>query len=130
MLVTKLRHQFRKTIWGVRDAPSRGVRASLRVARTLTVLVRDAADGQLTLRAMGLVYTTLLSLVPLLALSFSVLKAFGVHNQIEPMLQSVLSPLGESGGELTRRIIGFIANMNVGVLGSLGLALRSTPRSR
>ena len=39
-------------------------------------------DGQLTLRAMGLVYTTLLSIVPLLALSFSVLKAFGVHNQI------------------------------------------------
>ena len=39
---------------------------------------RDLAYGQLTLRATGLVFTTLLSLVPLLALSFSVLKAFGV----------------------------------------------------
>ena len=123
MFVTKLRHRFRKTVWGVRNAPSRGMRTTLRVARTLTVLVRDASDGQLTLRAMGLVYTTLLSLVPLLALSFSVLKAFGVHNQIEPMLRGVLAPLGESGGELTQRIIGFIANMNVGVLGSVGLAL-------
>ena len=59
------------------------------------VLARDLAFGQLTLRAMGLVYTTLLSLVPLLALSFSVLKAFGVYNQVEPVLLNFLAPLGE-----------------------------------
>ena len=87
------------------------------------VLTRDIVRGQLTLRAMSLVYTTLLSIVPLLALSFSVLKAFGVHNQTEPMLRSFLSPLGEKGEEVSHRIIEFIQNMNVGVLGSLGLAL-------
>jgi membrane protein len=72
---------------------------------------------------MSLVYTTLLSIVPLLALSFSVLKAFGVYNQIQPMLLGVLAPLGEKGEEITRRIMEFIQNMNVGVLGSAGLAL-------
>ncbi|MGD8477842.1 MAG: YihY/virulence factor BrkB family protein [Burkholderiales bacterium] len=91
--------------------------------RLAMVLVRDLTQGQLTLRAMGLVYTTLLSIVPLLAISFSVLKAFGVYNQIQPMLLSFLEPLGEKGVELTSRIIGFIENMNVGVLGSVGLAL-------
>ena len=91
--------------------------------RLAVVLARDLTQGQLTLRAMGLVYTTLLSIVPLLAISFSVLKAFGVYNQIEPMLQSFLEPLGEKGVELTARITGFIHNMNVGVLGSVGLAL-------
>jgi membrane protein len=40
--------------------------------------VRDFTQGQLSLRAMGLAYTTLLSLVPLLAVIFSVLKGFGV----------------------------------------------------
>jgi len=92
-------------------------------ARLTVVLARDLTQGQLTLRAMGLVYTTLLSIVPLLAISFSVLKAFGVYNQIEPMLQSFLEPLGDRGTELTARITGFIQNMNVGVLGSVGLAL-------
>ncbi len=96
---------------------------ALRAAGIVLVLVRDIAFGQLTLRAMSLVYTTLLSIVPLLALSFSVLKAFGVHNQIEPALQRFLEPLGERGSEVTAQIIGFINNMNVGVLGSLGLAL-------
>jgi len=72
---------------------------------------------------MSLVYTALLSIVPLLALSFSVLKAFGVHNQIEPALGRFLAPLGERGNEVTIQIIQFIGNMNVGVLGSLGLGL-------
>ncbi|MGH8736211.1 MAG: YihY/virulence factor BrkB family protein [Burkholderiales bacterium] len=95
----------------------------VRLMRLAIVLVRDLAQGQLTLRAMGLVYTTLLSLVPLLALSFSVLKAFGVYNQIRPMLLGFLGPLGEKGVEVTERIIQFIENINVGVLGSVGLAL-------
>ncbi|MCW5732102.1 MAG: ribonuclease BN, partial [Alphaproteobacteria bacterium] len=47
------------------------------ILRVLYALVRDLLDGQLSLRAMSLVYTTLLSLVPLLAISFSVLKGFG-----------------------------------------------------
>ncbi len=91
--------------------------------RILLMLARDMADGQLNLRAMSLVYTTLLSFVPLLAVSFSVLKAFGVHNQIEPLLLELLAPLGEQGVEITRYIIQFVENMKVGVLGALGLGL-------
>ena len=87
------------------------------------MLFRDVTNGQLTLWAMSLVYTTLLSFVPLLALSFSVLKAFGVHNQVTPMLHRLLAPLGANADELSQRIIQFIDNTNVGVLGSVGLAL-------
>ena len=107
-----------------RRAHGPGYRAwGLRALGVFLVVLRDLAFGQLTLRAMSLVYTTLLSIVPMLALSFSVLKAFGVHNQIEPALGRFLEPLGERGAEVTQQIIQFIANMNVGVLGSLGLAL-------
>ncbi|MCL4763847.1 MAG: YihY family inner membrane protein, partial [Burkholderiales bacterium] len=56
-------------------------------------------------------------------LSFSVLKAFGVHNQVEPLLGNLLAPLGEQGREVSTRLIGFIEQMNVGVLGAVGLAL-------
>ena len=87
------------------------------------MVVHDLADGQLTLRAMSLVYTTLLSLVPLLAVSFSVLKAFGVHNQVEPLLLNVLAPMGEKGAEVASRILGFVENIKVGFLGGIGLVL-------
>jgi membrane protein len=91
--------------------------------RILYAVARDLAEGQLTLRAMSLVYTTLLSLVPLLALSFSVLKAFGVHNQVRPMLLTLLAPLGDKGLQITEHVIGFIENIKVGVLGAVGLGL-------
>ena len=122
--LAELRTAFDNTIWGSQfDSLSSGRGFIVRLMRLVLVLARDLAQGQLTLRAMSLVYTTLLSIVPLLALSFSVLKAFGVYNQVQPMLLTFLEPLGEKGVEITNRIIQFIQNMNVGVLGSVGLAL-------
>jgi len=84
---------------------------------------RDLLSGELTLRAMSLVYTTLLSLVPLLAISFSMLKALGIHNRVEPLLAELLEPLGAQGREITQRIIDFVDNIEVGVLGFLGVLL-------
>jgi membrane protein len=111
-------------IWSGRfDAKIGWRRAMIRLARLVLVLARDVTYGQLTLRATGLVFTTLLSLVPLLALSFSVLKAFGVYNQIDPLLHQFLAPLGEKSTDVSMWIITFIANLNVKVLGSIGLAM-------
>jgi membrane protein len=93
------------------------------VSRVLSLLVKELMGGELNLRAMSLVYTTLLSIVPLLAVSFSVLKGFGVHNRIEPLLYNLLTPLGSSGIEIADRIVGFVENVKVGVLGSVGVVL-------
>ena len=113
-----------RAIWqGSLGRPSTWKRRLIRFARVLYVLGRDVSSGQLTRRSMGLVYTTILSLVPLLALSFSVLKAFGVYNQLQPVLANFLAPLGERGEEITGRIMGFIENINVGVLGAFGLVM-------
>jgi membrane protein len=115
---------FLKKIWKHRSSAGVGFKKfPLEALRLLYLVARDLLDGQLTLRAMSLVYTTLLALVPLLAFSFSVLKAFGVHNQLEPLLANYLTPLGPKGGEITEQILGFVENVQVGVLGALGLAL-------
>ena len=102
------------------DRPRRILVFVLRVAH---MLLRELLGGQLNLRAMSLVYTTLLSIVPLLAVSFSVLKGFGVHNQIEPLLYNFLEPLGPQGAEITEKIIYFVENVKVGVLGSIGFGM-------
>jgi membrane protein len=59
--------------------------------------------------------------VPLLAVSFSVLKAFGVHNKLEPFLLNALTAMGPKATEITANIIQFVENMKIGVLGALGL---------
>ena len=68
-------------------------------------VVGDLRQGHLNLRAMSLVYTTILSIVPLLAVSFSVLKGFGVHEQLETAMMKALRPLGEQGVVIGIRII-------------------------
>ncbi len=99
----------------------RGVVFMLRVVH---MLLRELLGGQLNLRAMSLVYTTLLSMVPLLAVSFSVLKGFGFHQRLESYLfDIILEPLGPSGTDVARTIMEFVDNVKVGMLGSLGLAL-------
>ncbi len=97
-----------------------GVRVTLRL---LVCTVREIRAGDLTLRAMSLVYTTMLALVPLLALSFSLFKALGIHNQIEPMLLNLLQPLGDDAPEVASTLLGFVDNVKIGVLGSIGVAM-------
>jgi|HigsolmetaAR201D_1030396.scaffolds.fasta_scaffold03487_5 membrane protein len=92
-----------------------------RILRYPYALARDIAQGDLTLRAMSLVYTTLLSVVPLIALSFSVLKGLGFHRELEPVLYTLLEPLGEKAFDLTAQIMQFVDNVRGGVLGSIGL---------
>lgn len=93
-----------------------------RLLRYPYALAHDIAQGNLTLRAMSLVYTTLLSVVPLLALVFSVLKALGFHRDMEPVIYQFLEPMGDKGFELTAQIMQFVENARGDVLGSLGIA--------
>jgi len=92
------------------------------VLRNLYAVLRDIFSGQLTLRSMSLVYTTLLSVVPLIAVSFSVLKGFGVHKDLQQYLYGVLEPLGDKGVEITDKVITLVENVNGSVLGGIGLA--------
>ena len=120
----KIDNYLTKKLWET-DLDSLGPLSSwwIKFLRFLHVLGLELSEEQLALRAMGLVYTTLLSIVPLLAVSFSVLKAFGVHTRFEIFLYYFLEPLGEKGVDLSLKIIGFVENVNVSVLGSIGMAM-------
>jgi len=92
------------------------------ILRYLYALLRDIFSEQLTLRSMSLVYTTLLSIVPLIAFSFSVLKGLGVHKGLEDRLFTILEPLGDKGVEIGDKLMMLVNNVNGSVLGGIGLA--------
>jgi membrane protein len=118
-LLAKIDH----VVWS-HDLESKGPlgHAAAVVLRHLYALTRDIISGQLTLRAMSLVYTTLLSVVPLVAFSFSVLKGLGVHNRLRPLMYEVLAPLGDQGAKITEEVITLVDNVEGGVLGGVSLA--------
>ncbi len=72
---------------------------SLRLLRYPYAVLRDLSRGEINLRAMSLVYTTLLSIIPLLAFSFAVLKIFGARRDLEPIVLEFFRPLGTAAAQ-------------------------------
>lgn len=95
----------------------------LRQAQVAALVFRDFFADRCLLRASALTYTTLLSIVPLLALMFSVLKGLGVQNTLEPIL---LHRFTVGSEEIVTQIIHYINNTSVGRLGTVGLLLLIT----
>lgn len=99
------------------DRLPRAPRIFFRYLRLFRISLQRFIGNRCLLQASALTYTTLLSLVPLLALMFSILKGLGVQNQLEPILLEKLSAGSE---EMVSQIIRYIDSTNVRTLGALG----------
>jgi membrane protein len=95
---------------------------TLRVVRYPAALIRDWLRGDISARAMSLAYTTLLSIVPLLVFSFSILKGLGARGDLKFILDQFFRPMGAAAAQLTENVMQFVANMRGDLLGSIGLA--------
>lgn len=122
-MIDELQARIEHFVWGnaLQKYGTPG-RIGATVLRYLYALIRDIVSGELTLRAMSLVYTTLLSVVPLIAFSFSVLKGLGVHNELRPILENLLQPLGEQGAVISAQVFELVDNVRGGILGGVSLA--------
>jgi membrane protein len=121
-MLTKLQRKFEHWVFDLPEAvggrPLGWLAAPLRY---VYALARDMSQGGLGLRAMSLVYSTLFALVPIVAVAFAVLKGFGYDRQLEPVLFEFLKPLGDQAYAVTARIMGFVANVEGTVLGTIGI---------
>lgn len=138
---------FARDVWEKKRAGTRGWRgAAFKLARVAYLATRGFLQDKCLSRASALTYITVLSLVPLLAFSFSVAKGFGfydtlIHDTIDPFLDRTFGPL-DSGlsmdgrGPLAApaenmhemrtaiaRVLDFVNRTEVSALGALGLAL-------
>ena len=93
----------------------------LRVLRYPAAIVRDWLAGEISVQAMSLAYTTLLSLVPLMVFSFAILKGIGARTDLQFILHEFFRPLGSAANQLTESVMSFVVNMRGDVLGSIGL---------
>ncbi|HEY4446871.1 MAG TPA: YhjD/YihY/BrkB family envelope integrity protein [Steroidobacteraceae bacterium] len=96
--------------------------ATLRLLRYPVALIRDWLGGDISVRAMSLAYTTLLSLVPLMVFSFAILKGLGARGDLRFIVHEFFRPVGSAATQLTESVMQFVANMRGELLGSIGLA--------
>jgi len=119
--LTSLRRQLEHWLFDLPEAlGGRALRWVFTPLRYAYALLRDAARGELGLHAMSLVYSTLFAIVPLIAVAFAVLQAFGYHRELEPLLYEFLRPLGDQGQVLGARFMEFVENVRGTILGTIG----------
>ncbi|PIE70246.1 MAG: hypothetical protein CSA22_08555 [Deltaproteobacteria bacterium] len=116
--VKKLSGMLEIWIWQERPEDSGLLQFARRAVRVLLMTLQVFRGNVLMLRASSLAYKTILGIVPLLAIAFSVLKGFGVHSRIEDLLIKYVS-VGKQ--EIASHIISYISNTNFKAIGSLGL---------
>ena len=115
----KLRERIKHLLWEQNPTELSWLqRIMLRQVQTVALVVRDFGINQCLLRASALTYYTMLSLVPLLALTFALLKAFGVQNLLQPL---IIEKLNVGDGQAADVILGYINNTQVTQLGAVGL---------
>ena len=76
--------------------------------------------GDILVHAASLSFKSILSLVPTLALIFSVAKGFGLQKTLEPLILNNIVVGGESN-DLVPQILEYVSNTNVKALGTIGL---------
>jgi len=119
VLQTPLKEKIKILLWEQNPADlSLFQRILLRQVQTVALVIRDFGMNQSLLRAAALTYYTMLSLVPLLALTFALLKAFGVQNLLQPL---IIEKLNVGDGQVAEVILGYINNTQVTKLGAVGL---------
>jgi len=120
------------SVWNIFDRlffgpPSQGSGwsgAAMRLLRYPYAVIRDLFGGEINLRAMGLVYTTLLSLIPVLAISFAILAAFGVSHDLTPIVYEYFRPMGDPGAqEITHRVMHFVGRVSSRIVGTVGVVV-------
>ena len=112
---------------GLRDGAARCARWRAS-ARYPYAVMRDLAAGEINMRATALVFTTVLSMVPLLAFSFIILRQLGGHagRDLQPIVMEFFRPVGAGADEMTREVLQFAGRLRRGVVG-IGRASPSSP---
>jgi membrane protein len=111
---------FLDTLWETDPAAIGGLKGrGMRLLQFLTFTVSNFFRHNGLLRATALSFTTLLSLVPLLALAFSVLKGFGAQNRLAPL---IISQMAAGSEVVVTKVITYIGNTNMSSVGAIGLA--------
>ena len=113
----RLRGFLVKGIWRHVPTPFRLKAMGLQAVRVATLAVRNFFTDQCLMRATALAYVTLLSLVPLLAFVFSILKGMGVQEKLKPLILTWAA----AGQQFALQVMKYIDDTNLKAAGAIGL---------
>ena len=118
--IDRLRRFFAEDLWRVDLRSSRLVTWCVRALQLVVVVGEGFVRDRVLVRATALAYVTSLALIPVLAIAFSIIGAFGVREDVARFLVEQIAAGSPAAVEW---ILRFVADVNLGSLGTLGAAV-------
>jgi len=116
-LLERVRRFVEQDIWAWEPQPSSWTAWAVRPLQLTVLLGEGFLRDQLLLRASALTYVSLLALIPLLAIAFSIVGAIGVSDDLASV---VVGQIAAVSPEAEARILEAVANVKLGQLGTIG----------
>lgn len=118
-----IRHFFNETIWDVDHKLPAWKEFLFYLFRLGSLVATGIVKNRSAVRATALAYTTLLSIVPLIAVMMAFFKAFGGFDKITVILEPyILKNLATGSGEIVSKYLAqFAENIHAGALGVVGV---------
>lgn len=120
----RLKAYFRDHVWAQPLPPALTPQGLwLRLLRTLNLVVMGFSEDELRLHASALTYTTLVALVPILAMSLAVLKGLGYDIQLQSALIDYTAEMPEQFRIMVANLLGAVARANFAQIGGIGAVI-------
>jgi membrane protein len=111
-------------IWDVElSSLSRMRRLGVNTIRVMHLVFRGFVENECPLHASALTYSSLLAIVPTLALALALLRGLGAADRLEAHILDGVSAMPAQFQEMIGGILGYVRNTNFATLGGVGLAV-------
>ena len=122
--INKLKNFFLRDLWllNLNDTPLRK-RFGFVSLRVSFIIIKDFIRHKCKLHAAALTNITLMSLVPTLALMFSMAKGLGMYEKFEPEIQNKLAEMPPGVADVINKLLEMVNNTNFTTMGIVGSML-------
>lgn len=126
-LIDRLMYYWRfltNDIWRITDSEVTNLKYTLyTVIKTVYLTVDRFTKDNLVNRASALTYSTLLALVPILAILFAIARGFGFANLVEYQLRDIFGGVNETTETILQFVDSYLAQAKSGVFIGVGLVM-------
>lgn len=112
---------FRNGIWSDLSDKTHGQRIIIGILRLLILTVERFTTKRIINSAAALTYSTLLAIVPILAVVFAIARGFGYNKYIEEWFRSVLSSQPQAAETIIGFVNSYLIHTQSGIILGIGL---------
>lgn len=115
---------FKEGIWKIREGDvSAPVLFLVNVVRTVVLAIRSFVDSRITRAAAALSFSTMLAIVPMVAVVFAIARGFGVSKHIEEWFTDILSSQPQVAETIVVFVNSYLVNAKSGVILGFGFVV-------